>query len=132
MKVKTKLSDYKTTTVTIEYNGNDFDLEIRSIASREFREATSEYMALMDYAKANDIELKETKEIDSGLGLVHKKEVQTDYAKKAMSILIASLVVDWPFDEDLKAVILKNPELGELIDGEASKLAQEFKLLKKT
>ncbi|AUR95360.1 hypothetical protein NVP1206O_15 [Vibrio phage 1.206.O._10N.222.51.B10] len=131
MRVKTKLSDYKTIIVPIEFNGEDFNLEIRSIASREFKEATSEYLALIDYAKNNEIELKESIEVDAGLGITHSKEIPTDYARKAMAILLSSLVVGWPFDEDLKEVILDNPELGELIDHEASALAEEFKRLKK-
>ena len=131
MRVKTKLSDYKTVIVPIEYNGDDFDLEIRSIASREFKEATSEYLSLIEHAKNNDIELKESIKVEAGLDITHSREIQTDYAKKAMAILLSSLVVSWPFDEDLKEVILDNPELGELIDYEASALAEEFKRLKK-
>lgn len=132
MKVKTKLSDYKTTTIEIEVDGKPIDIEVRSIASREFEIAKGEYLSLLKHAEENDIALTESVDIDAGLGLTRKQEVSTDFSNKAIAILLSSLVVDWPFDEDLKEVILSNPELGNLIDHEASVLASEFSKQKKT
>jgi hypothetical protein len=132
MKIKTKLSDYKTTTIEIEVDGKAVDLEVRSISSRDFEIAKGEYLSLLKHAKDNEIPLTESVPIDAGLGLKGEKEVATEFANKSMAVLLSSLVVEWPFDEDLKEVIFDNPELGNLIDLEASKLSTEFAKQKKT
>ena len=130
--LKTKLSDYKTATVEIyDEDGKPVTFEVRSMASREFRDAISEYREMMLHAKTNDIALEVEEEVDHGLGVVTTRKVPTEYANKAMAILLSSLVVEWPLKSDLKADLLENPEVGALIDETATALSTEFNSKKK-
>ena len=131
MKIKTKLSDYKVAPLEFDANGESITLNIRSMACREFKEAQSEYLALINHAKKNDIPLVEKFTIKAA-DIEIEEEKRSDFAAKAMAKLHASLVVDWPFDEDLVQAIVDNPDFGEAIDRIGGNLAKEFADVKKT
>lgn len=130
--IKTKLSDYKTQKETIEYDGKQVEIEIRSMASREFRDAMAEYIEVIGYAKNNDIPLTQKETKSHGLGIEIDVESATEYQLKAMAILISSLVVEWPFDTDLAQDILDNKEFGNMIDNVGVTLKNEFVARKKS
>lgn len=131
MEIKTKLEDYQTDTIGIEVNGKEVDLVIRSLASREFKRANAEYAEVLIYAEKNQIPLEETvKEIKLGVEIEVTRK--TEFNRKAIAGLLASLVVNWEFEEDLQQVIFENESFGNAIDIAASTLAVEFNAKKKT
>lgn len=131
--IKTKLSDYKTKKITIwDESGAEHELEVRSMASREFKDAIAEYNEIINHAKSEGIALEDKVNVNHGLEVKSSKTVMSEYARKALAILISSLVVYYPLESDLKQDIFENEDFANLIDLTGSELQREFLAKKKT
>lgn len=133
--MKTSLEDYKTGELKLSIDDVKGVVVIASQSSRQFVEGMSRYRAALEYAKANKIPLEESKVIDLGFdGLTHesKGKEETEFQKKAFAVLVSSVVIDWPFKNDLVESLMESDQLRGQINLVSIDLQKEFLKVKKT
>lgn len=129
MKIKTKLSDYKSAPLVVEIEGKEVTLNILSAASRVFRDAQAKHNALLEHFKKNDLPETEEAEVEAG-GITVKQTVVSPIIARSEAEMMSVLVEGWP-DENIVQAIIENRDLFYAIDDVAYNLLMELAEAKK-
>lgn len=135
--MKISLEDYKTEKFNIEIDGVKGEVEVHSLASREWKEAASKFASAIQYAKENKIDLEITEVIDLGFEhdgkqVINEVKSRSEFAIKAHNKSVSCLVKLWPFEIDLLEALGESPALVDKIDIIASSLKRDFDAKKKS